>query len=418
MRMMPALLRRLAVVTLAVCAVGAASARPSGQGSDWPQWRGPNRDGKSFETGLLQSWPAGGPPLEWTASGAGIGFSSMSTSGNRLFTMGARGSTEYVMAFDRATGKKLWETPNGARYDNDRGSGPRGTPTVSGGRLYALGASGDLTCLDPATGKKLWSVNVLRTFGGQNPRWGLSESPLVVNGMVLVNAGGPGASIVAFDAKTGKVVWKSGSDPAAYSSAVLQKVGGIEQAVFFTATGARGVDVRTGRELWQYTQVANRVANIATPVVSGPHVFVSSDYGTGAALLRMEPANGGITAREVYFTREMRNHHSSSVLVGDYLYGFSSAILTAMRLSDGQVAWRDRSVGKGSVIYADNRLYLLSENGVVGLADASPDGYVERGRFTIETGQLSTWAHPIIAGGRLYLRDQDTIYAYDIRAKR
>jgi len=413
----PALVRSLTAALMAAAVLSASPVTSSGQAGDWPQWRGPNRDGKSPETGLLQSWPQGGPPLKWKVGGAGTGFSSMSTSGSRLFTMGARGGVEYVMAFDRASGKKLWEVANGDLYENDRGSGPRGTPTVSGDRLFALGASGDLTCLDPATGKKHWSVNVLRTFGGRNPRWGLSESPLVAGGRVLVNAGGPGASIVALDAKTGSVVWKSGSDGAGYSSAVLHKVGGIEQAVFFTATGARGVDVRDGRELWQYTPVANRVANIATPVVSGPHVFVSSDYGTGAALLRMEAAGSGVTAHEVYFTRDMRNHHSSSVLVGDHLYGFSSAILTAMRLRDGHVAWRDRSVGKGSVVYADNRLYLLSENGVVGLADASPEAYVERGRFTIETGQLSTWAHPVVAGGDLYLRDQDALYAYDVRAR-
>jgi outer membrane protein assembly factor BamB len=213
------------------------------------------------------------------------------------------------------------------------------------------------------------------------------------------------------------VLWKSGSDPAGYSSAVVHRVGTVDQAVFFTAQRAVGVDVRDGRLLWEYAPVANRVANAATPVVSGPHVFLSSDYGTGAALLRVEPTGAGVVAREVYFTRDMRNHHSSSVLVQDHLYGFSSAILTALRMADGQVAWRDRSVGKGSVIYADERLYLLSENGVVGLADASPEAYRERGRFTIQMGSLSTWAHPIVAGGRLFIRDQDTIYAYDVRAR-
>jgi outer membrane protein assembly factor BamB len=404
------------VIALAVSVLAASP--PDAATVDWPQWRGPNRDGRSAETGLLQTWPAGGPPLAWKVSGAGIGFSSMSAVGPRLFTMGARGRVEYVMAFDRATGKKLWEARSGDLYDNDRGSGPRGTPTFSGGRLYALGASGDLTCLDPETGRVHWAVNLLRTFGGSNPRWGLSESPLVTNGRVLVNAGGPGASIVALDARSGSVVWKSGNDGAGYSSAVLQRVGSIEQAVFFTASGARGVDVRDGRLLWEYAPVANRVANAATPVVSGPHVFLSSDYGTAAALLRMEASGTGITAQEVYFTRDMRNHHSSSVLDGDHLYGFSSAILTALRLADGEVAWRDRSVGKGSVVYADKRLYLLSENGVVGLADASPDAYRERGRFSIPAGQLSTWAHPIVAGGHLYLRDQDTLYAYDVRQKR
>jgi outer membrane protein assembly factor BamB len=302
-------------------------------------------------------------------------------------------------------------------FSNDRGHGPRGTPTIDGERLYVLGASGDLTCLETAKGRKVWSVNVLQTFGGHNPRWGLSESPLVLGDRVLVNAGGPNASIVALKKGDGSVLWKSQSDGAAYSSAVPHRIGGVQQAVFFTAQRALGVDVSDGRLLWEYPTVANRVANAATPIARGSHVFLSSDYGTGAALLELQANGQGVSAREVYFTKDMRNHHSSSVLVGDHLYGFSSAILTALRFDTGQVAWRDRSVGKGSLIYADNRLYLFSENGVIGLAEANPQAYREHGRFRIETGSQPTWAHPVIAGGHLFIRDQDTIYAYDIRQR-
>ena len=176
------------------------------------------------------------------------------------------------------------------------------------------------------------------------------------------------------------------------------------------------MNVQDGRLLWSYDRVSNGTANIATPIVRGNRVFLSSDYGTGAALLELTPSDGGVSATEVYFTREMRNHHASSVLVGDHLYGFSSHILTAMHFDSGKVAWRDRSVGKGSVIYADERLYLLSEGGVVGLAEPTPEGYREHGRFQIETGRLPTWAHPVVSGGRLYMRDQDTVYAYDVRA--
>lgn len=384
---------------------------------DWPQWRGPARDGRSLATGLLQQWPAGGPPLAWKAGGVGTGYSSMVSAGGRLYTLGARSGTEYVVAFDVASGTKLWEVQNGSLYSNDRGDGPRSTPTLDGDRLYVLGASGDLSCLESASGKRLWSVNLLREFGGRNPRWGLSESPLVAGDRLLVNAGGPNASIVAFDKRKGSVLWRSQSDEAGYSSAVLHTVGGVQQAIFFTGQRAVGVDVTDGRLLWEYAKVANRVANIATPIVSDNRVFLSSDYGTGAALLRLQPQGDGVAAEEVYFTREMRNHHASSVLVDDHLYGFSSAILTALRFGDGQMVWRDRSVGKGSIAYADGRLYLYSENGVVGLAEASPTGYSEKGRFTIQQGSLPTWSHPIIAGGRLYLRDQDTIYAYDLRAQ-
>ena len=396
----------------------ALSAPVSNQSStDWPQWRGPNRDGRSAETGLLTEWPSAGPPLAWKAAGAGTGYSSISTSAGKLFTVGSRGGTEFVHAFDLATGRKLWEAANGAEYGNDRGNGPRSTPTVDGDRLYIMGASGDLSCLETAAGKRVWSLNVLKEFGGSNPRWGLSESPLVYGDRVLVNAGGPGASIVALDKRTGKVIWKSESDGAGYSSAVVQRVGDTEQAVFFTATRALGVDVKDGRLLWQYPRVANRVANIATPVVKDNFVFLSSDYGTGSALLELEPSGGGVTATEVYFTQEMRNHHSSSILVGEHLYGFSSAILTALRFADGVTAWKDRSVGKGSLVFADGHLYLFSENGVVGLAEATPAGYREKGRFSIQQAGLPTWAHPVISGGHLFIRDQDTIYAYDVRKK-
>jgi outer membrane protein assembly factor BamB len=404
---------RTSMVTVALLVVLAAAEAWMQVDSGWYQWRGPNRDGRSAETGLLKAWPSAGPPRLWRATGAGTGYSSFSASGGRLYTLGARGNTEFVVAFDENTGKRVWETSHGRRFDNDRGDGPRGTPTVDGERVYALGASGDLSCLDASTGKIIWARNLLREFGGYNIPWGLSESPLVTGDRVLVNAGGPNASVVALNKTTGAVLWRSQSDEAGYSSAVLAQVGGNQQAIFFTGRRALGVDVRDGRLLWSYDRVSNSTANIATPVVSGNRVFVSSDYGTGAVLLELSP--GG--AREVYFTREMRNHHSSSVLVGDHVYGFSGSILTALRFADGSVAWRDRSVGKGSVIYADQRLYLYSENGVVGLAEASPAGYREHGRFRIESGSLPTWSHPIITAGKLILRDQDIVYAYDVKQR-
>jgi outer membrane protein assembly factor BamB len=382
---------------------------------DWPQWRGPNRDGKSAETGLLKEWPAGGPALAWRATGAGEGYSSFAVANRRLYTLGAREGTEYLIAYDAASGKRLWETANGRRFENDRGSGPRATPTVDGDRIYAFGASGDLSAVDAATGKPIWKVNVLSKFGGSNINWGLSESPLVLSDRILVNAGGP---IVALKKTDGSEIWKSeGRGPAGYSSAVVHEAGGIREAIYFTHTGVIGVDVNTGKRLWSYEPVANDTANIATPIVRENKVFVSSDYGTGAALLELTPDGGGIRAKEIYFTRDMRNHHASSVLVGDHLYGFSSMILTAMNFDTGQVAWRDRSVGKGSLVFADDRLYLYSERGVVGLAEATPAGYREHGRFEIKTGSLPTWSHPVVSGGKLFLRDQDTIYAYDVRAK-
>jgi outer membrane protein assembly factor BamB len=384
-------------------------------GTDWPQWRGPNRDGVSQETGLLKQWPTDGPPLVWKAKGAGGGYSSLAVANGRLFTMGLRGNREYIEAFDVATGKEIWATANGAAFHNDRGDGPRGTPTVDGDNLYALGGNGDLSCLETRTGRTLWTMNVLQKFGGENPQWGISESPLVIGEKVLVTPGGRGASIVALNKKDGSLIWKSQSDPAGYSSGVPVQIGTTTQVVFFTHQRAIGLDLKDGKLLWEYRRANNQVANVATPVVRGNRVFLSSDYGAGAGLLEIK-ADG--KAQEVYFTREMRNHHSSSILVGDHIYGYSSAILTAMRFDTGAVAWRDRSVGKGSLVYADGNLYALSENGVVGLIEATPTGYHEKGRFSIAQDSLPTWTHPVIAGGRLYLRDQDTIYAYDVREKK
>ena len=385
---------------------------------DWPQWRGKNRDGVSVEKGLMKTWPQGGPSLAWTVKGAGEGYSSFSVVGGKVYTLGARSGTEYVMAFDEATGKKLWEVANGARFSNDRGDGPRATPTISGGTVYAYGASGDLSALDAATGKSIWKINVLKQFGGGNITWGLSESPLVLADRILVNAGGPKATIVAVSRKDGSVLWRtSESDEAGYSSGVAHEFGGVPQAIFFTANRGLAVDTRDGRLLWSYDRVSNRTANIATPIARGNKVFFSSDYGTGAGLVELTAAGQNISAKEVYFTREMRNHHSSSVLIGDHLYGFSSAILTAMKFDTGEIAWRDRSVGKGSVVFADDRLYLFSETGVVGLAAADPTGYREHGRFQIKTGSLPTWSHPVVANGKLFIRDQDTIYAYDVKAR-
>lgn len=413
---MNCLLRRAAAFLLPASVVLSVPVAVSNRAlDDWPQWRGPNRDGKSPEKGLLKEWPSGGPPLAWRVTGAGDGYSSLAISNGRLYTLGARGNTEYVLAFDAASGKQLWATANGRRFNNDRGDGPRATPTVEGDKLYAYGASGDLSLMDAATGKVMWTVNALSKFGGSNISWGLSESPLVLSDRILINAGGP---IVALRKTDGSQIWKSGgSEPAGYSSAVLHEAGGIREAVFFTHTRVVGVDVNTGKLLWSYQPVANDIANIATPIVRENRVFVSSDYGTGAALLELTPSGGGIRAKEVYFTRDMRNHHSSSILVDDHLYGFSSAILTAMQFNTGQVAWRDRSVGKGSLAFADDRLYLYSEGGTVGLAEANPAGYREHGRFQFKTGNLPTWSHPVVSDGKLFLRDQDTIYAYDVRAK-
>lgn len=384
-------------------------------GEDWPQWRGPNRDGLSRETGLLSSWPAGGPPLVWKATGLGAGYSTVTVDGGRVFTLGTGRDIEYLIALDARTGKELWRARIGRRYENNRGDGPRGAPTVDGARVYALGGNGDLACVEAATGKVVWHVNLLSRFSAGNIGWGISESPLVLEDRVLVNAGGRGGSLVALSKKDGSTLWASESDEAGYSSAVVADVRGVRQAVFFTGERVLGVRVDDGSVLWSYRRVSNRTANVATPIVRGNFVFVSSDYGTGCALLEIQGDATGMTAREVYFHQDMKNHHSSSVLVDDTLFGFSSSILTALDFTTGKVLWRDRSVGKGSLVVADGRLYLFGENGVAGLAEATRAGYRESGRFELKTSGSPTWSHPVIANAKLYLRDQDTLYCYDVK---
>jgi outer membrane protein assembly factor BamB len=401
----------LSAIFVALCLSTVGFAQTAG---DWPQWRGPNRDGISKETGLLKEWPADGPALVWKAKGAGGGYSSFAVTGGRIYTLGLRGDREYVIAFDVATGKEVWATAHGSAFRNDRGDGPRGTPTVDGQTVYSLGGNGDLSAIEARTGKLIWSMNVLQKFGGSNIIWGISESPLVIGEKLLVNPGGPGASIVALNKKDGSLIWKSQSDRSGYSSAIPVQVGNTTHVVFFTHTRGLGLDLKDGKLLWEYPRAANNVANAATPIARGNRVFISSDYGNGGGLVEIKADN---TSQEVYFTKDMRNHHSSSILIGDHLYGFSGGILTAMRFDTGEVAWKDRSVGKGSLVYADGNLYALSENGVVGLIEATPTGYKEKGRFRIAQDSLPTWAHPVVAGGRLYLRDQDTIYAYDVKAK-
>ena len=262
--------------------------------------------------------------------------------------------------------------------------------------------------------KRLWYSNLLKRFGGRNISWGISESPLVDSKKIVVNAGGNGASVVALDKKNGNLIWKSQSDEAGYSSAVAAQAGGVSHYILLTGEGAVGLRADNGSLLWRYERVSNRTANVATPIVRGDHVFVSSDYGTGGALLELTADRGDIEAREVYFNRSMRNHYSTSVLIGDYLYGYSSRILTCMNFKTGEVAWRDRSVGKGQIIYADGHLYLLSEDGDVGLVEATPSAYQEKSRFGIGRGDYPTWALPAIANGKLFLRDQDTLYCFNI----
>jgi outer membrane protein assembly factor BamB len=397
------------VIVLAGATIGA---------NDWPQWQGPDRTRISKETGLLKEWPRSGPPLLWTATGLGNGYGSMAVVGDRIYLQGARMRQSFLVVYNRADGKEVWSKPLGATEGNDQGPGPRGTPTVDGDRVYVLSEAGDLWCLK-TDGGEVWHRNILRDFNGRQLRWLISESPLVDGPHVVVSPGGQGAGMVKLDKMTGKTVWtaKDLSDPAGYSSITAADVGGVRTYMTFTADAGVGVRASDGKLMFRYPNAANSTANIATPIFSDNKVFFTSAYDTGGGLLNLTAQNGEVKAKEIYFTRNMKNHHGGVVLVDGYLYGYNDSILTCLEFATGKMMWRDRAVGKGSVTYADGNLYLQGEQNTVGLAQATPSGYVEKGRFSIPDKGLPSWAHPVISDGKLYVRNQDMLMAYDIKAR-
>jgi outer membrane protein assembly factor BamB len=391
--------------------------------ADWPQFRGPDRTGVSRETGLLKSWPAEGPKLAWKATGLGEGYTTPSIAKGRIFGMGLRGGEEVVWALDARTGKEIWHTriAAGAQLVGTQGgNGPRATPTVDGDLIYTLGVSGDLVCLAAADGKPRWKKSLVADFGGRVPMWGFSESPLVDGEKVLATPGGPDATVVALNKNSGDVIWKSlvpSSNNVSYSSCIVADVSGQKEYIQFLAKGVIGVAAKDGKFLWRYDAPACRNGiNCSTPIYRDNLVFAASAYQNGGGLARLTAGADGVTAAEVYFTKQMQNHHGGMVLIGDYLYGFDQSNLTCIEFKTGKIMWFNRSVGKGSLTYADGCLYARSERGPVALVEANPKEYVEKARFDQpDRSSNPSWPYPVIANGRLYLRDQDVLLCYDVR---
>ena len=406
---------RFAALTLALAAITAAGAQTTN--TDWAQWRGPRRDGISLEKGLLKTWPAGGPKQVWKAESLGGGYGSVAVSKGRIYGMGYRNPDEAVWCLDAATGRGLWATPiaQANRRGKGYGDGSRCTPTVDGNLVFVEGDSGDIACLDAASGQIRWKKDLVTDFGGRVPGWGFTESPLVDGNKVILTPGGRAASIVALDKNTGEVIWKSvvpEGDAAGYSSAIIATVNGQRQYIQFMSGGVIGIAAADGKFLWRYNSPANRTANISTPIYRDGHVFAATAYNTGGGLAKLN----GSTADEVYFTRNMQNHHGGMVLVGEHLYGFNNSNLTCINFLTGAVAWENRSVGKGSVTAVDGMLICRGEGREIALVEANPAQYVEKGRFAQpERSGKSAWAHPVVANGKLYLRDQDIMFCYDVK---
>lgn len=389
----------------------------------WTQFRGPGRANISSERGLRKDW--GQPPkLLWTARGLGEGYSSVSISGNLLFTMGTKANEEVVIAVDINTGEIVWLQSNGSVFSNNQGNGPRSTPTVDGEFLYALGANGDLSRMTARDGNVEWTQNILQGFGARNIVWGISESPLIDGEKLICSPGGQGATMVAINKKDGRVIWKAaapGNPKAAYSSAIMVSVGGIKQYVNFTHDGVMGVDAQTGTPLWGNNRAANKTANCSAPIffAGNNSIFYASGYGTGGALLRLTAAQNRVSAKLGYFTQDMKNHHGGMVEVDGFLYGSSDpGVLTCINLTSGQTVWQNRSVGKGALTCADGHIYMRSEKGPVALVEINPKAYVEKGKFDQpQRSGKPAWAHPVVADGKLFLRDQDILLCYDVRGK-
>jgi outer membrane protein assembly factor BamB len=402
--------------------------------SDWPQWRGPERNGISRESGLLKQWPKEGPKLLWQVNDIGDGFSTPSVVGNRIYLMSNRGmENEFVQALSTEAGKPIWTTRVG-NVGNPNQDPPypkaRSTPTVDGEFIYALGSDGDLVCLETRSGKIRWQKSLRKEFDGQPHDWAYAESPLVDGDVLVVTPGGVQATMVALNKKTGVLIWKSavpGGDPAGYASAIVVQAGGRKQYVQFLSKGLVGVDAKTGEFLWRYKEVVKGPAQVFTPVARDGYVYAGA-LSIGGGLVRLKSDGAGVAAEQVYFERGLPNGFGGAVLVGEYLYGTDPAgqVLVAAEFTTGKPKWKSENFGRASLAYADGHLYVHKWDGDFVLVEATAEGYREKGRFTPpnqpkrKQGQYAdlAYTYPVIANGRLYIRDSETLWAYDIKASR
>ena len=396
--------------------------------ADWPQWRGPHRDGISEEKGLRKEWPKEGPPLVWRASGIiGRGYSTPAVVGDRIYLDGSEGvDNEFVEALSVKDGKRLWSTKLGSvgnPKQNPNFPTARSTPTVEQDVLYTLGSDGDLACIETASGKIRWKKSLRSDFGGKPGHWAYAESPLIDGETLVCTPGGAEATLVALKKSSGEVIWKCAlpeADDAAYSSAIIFEAGGVKQYVQLLQKGLVGVDAKTGKLLWRYGKpVSIYDANIPSPIAGDGMVYVGS-AGTGGGAVKIKSQDGKFEAEELYFGPKYPTAIGGVVKVGKFLYGTGQA-LECFDFATGEIKWQDRSIGPAALCYADGMLYLHGENGEVALVESSSEGYHEKGRFAPpdqpgkSNAMEKAWAYPIIADGRLYLRDHDSLWCYKVK---
>lgn len=397
--------------------------------ADWPQWRGPQRNGISSETGLLQEWPKDGPKLIWKVTDLGSGYGAPAVVGDRLYVMANAGlENESAQALDANDGRRVWSTRLGNvgnPKQNPNFPAARSTPTVERDAVYALGSDGDLANLDPATGQVRWQKSLRADFGGKPGQWAYAESPLVDGDTLVCTPGGSQATLVALSKNTGEVIWKCATpegDEAGYASAIVVETGGVRQYVQLLQKGLVGVDAKSGRLLWRYRKAVSKYgANIPTPLAEDGIIYCAS-AGTGGGAIRLKPDGDGVNFEQLYFEAKLPTAIGGAVKVGEWLYGTTAQALLCANFSTGQVKWEERALGASSLCVADGRLYLHGENGDVALVEPSTEGYREKGRFTPpdrpkrSSPMEQAWAYPALANGCLYLRDQQMLWCYDVKA--
>jgi len=408
------------VITFAGVRAPAQDSKPAPvQSAEWNQWLGPNRDDRSPDKGLIRQWPDGGPKLAWTTAGLGQGFSAVSFAGKRIFTAGDVDGEAKVFALDRKDGKILWSARLG-EAGGRRKPGPRSTPSTDGKLVFALGQDGSLVCADAKSGKVRWRKHMKSDFGGRMMSgWGYSESPLLDGDLLVCCPGGRNGTVIALKKNTGKVAWRCEdlTDPASYCSLVPVVIGGVRQYIVLTNESLAGIAAKDGELLWRADR-HGKTAVCSTPVYHDGYVFVSSDYGVGCNAFKVTANGKKFTVEELYAGKQLLSHHGGMVLVGGHVYALGRRNLKCIELATGDVAWEAKSVGKGSITYADGNLIVRSERGpgTIALVEATPDGYKEKGRFNPpERTHEPSWAYPVVFGGRLYIRDQDTLVCYDLQ---
>lgn len=418
---------------LAILAAGTAFAAEPGA-FDWPQWRGPDRTGLSKETGLLKAWPNAGPKKLWKITGLGTGYSTPSISAGKIYVLGTKMKEEYLICLNENDGSRDWDVKIGKAvggYD-----APKSTPTIDNGFAYVVSSDGNLVCVEIGKGSIKWQRNYGKDFKGESGGWAYTESPLIDGDLVIGTPGGNKAALAAMKKADGEVVWTTaitginrkpigeekrlttdGYSRAAYSSAIKAEIGGVQQYVQFIDGGVVGVSAADGKLLWHYEEPANQTANCSTPIVRGDFVFAASDYGTGGGQAKIIKNGSDFEAKQTYFIRQMTNHHGGMVLVRDHIYGTSGSLL-CVDFKTGKIAWNERGVGKGSVTYADGQIYVRSEDGKISLVEANPEKPVINGQFSqSDRSGKEAWPHPVVANGKLYIRDWDILLCYDVKNK-